>query len=93
MSKETPIYVGNGTEKFDGNLIEISVCLSELSQEHRFEYDGKWYVKLKVSKRREVDQYGRTHSVAINQYKPKEEETESKVESKKEPEEGADLPF
>ena len=45
--KQEPIYVGNGVEKFDGNLIEISVCLSDLANEHRFEYNGKSYVKLK----------------------------------------------
>ena len=26
--------------------------------------------KRKVSKKKEADQYGKTHSVAINQYKP-----------------------
>jgi len=66
----TPIYVGSGVEKFNGNLIEISVCLSDLAIEHRFEYNGKSYVKLKVSKKKEADQYSKTHSVAINQYKP-----------------------
>jgi hypothetical protein len=66
----TPIYVGSGVEKFNGNLIEISVCLSDLAIEHKFEYNGKSYVKLKVSKKKEADQYGKTHSVAINQYKP-----------------------
>jgi hypothetical protein len=66
----TPIYVGSGVEKFNGNLIEISVCLSDLAIEHKFEYNGKSYIKLKVSKKKEADQYGKTHSVAINQYKP-----------------------
>jgi|TARA_R110000823_G_scaffold313950_1_gene442142 hypothetical protein len=68
--KQEPIYVGNGVEKFDGNLIEISVCLSDLANEHRFEYNGKSYVKLKVTKKKAVDNYGKTHSVTINQYKP-----------------------
>jgi len=67
---QKPIYVGSGVEKFDGDLIEISVCLSDLSAEHRFEYNGKWYAKLKVNRKREKDEYGKTHSVAINTWKP-----------------------
>jgi hypothetical protein len=36
--KNEKLYCGSGVEKFDGNLIEISVCLSKIPQEHRFEY-------------------------------------------------------
>ena len=50
---EKAIFVGGGIEKFDGNLIEISVCLSKIPQEHRFEYEGKWYTKLKVQKKKD----------------------------------------
>ena len=49
--KNEKLYCGSGVEKFDGNLIEISVCLSKIPQEHRFEYEGKWYTKLKVNKK------------------------------------------
>ena len=66
------IYVGSGTEKFDGDLIEISVCLTDLPQEHRFEYNGKWYTKLKVSKKKSVDDYGKTHAVSVNTWKPEQ---------------------
>ena len=69
LKKEDPIFVGNGISKFDGNLIEISVCLNDV-QSHKFEYNGKHYVKLKVNKKKEVDQYGKTHSVSINTWKP-----------------------
>ncbi len=70
VKKEDPIFCGSGIEKFDGNLVEISVCLSKIPQEHRFEYDGKWYAKLKVQKKKEMDEYGKTHSVSINTWKP-----------------------
>jgi hypothetical protein len=46
---QKPIYVGSGVEKFDGDLVEISVCLSDIPAEHRFEYNGKWYAKLKIN--------------------------------------------
>ena len=71
--KQEPIYVGNGIEKFNGNLIEISVCLRDV-EKHKYDFKGKNYVKLKVSKKKQVDEYGKTHSVQVNLWKPKEEE-------------------
>ena len=40
------IYVGHGVEKFDGDLVSISVCLTDLPKEHMFEYEGKKYIKI-----------------------------------------------
>ena len=68
--KKDKLYCGSGVEKFDGNLVEITVCLSKIPQEHRFEYEGKWYTKLKVNKKKETDEYGKTHSVEVNTWKP-----------------------
>ena len=72
------IYVGSGTSKFDGNMISCSICLSDLPQEHMFEYNGKKYIKVNVSAKRDgADEYGKTHYVAIDTFKPepkKEEE-------------------
>ena len=84
---EQKIYCGSGIEKFDGNLVEISVCLSDLPKDKIFEYQGKKYTKLKVVKKREADQYGKTHYVEVNMFEPKKKE-ETKVE---EPDD--DLPF
>ena len=74
------IKVGNGVEKFDGNLVEISVCLSDIPQEHRFQYEGKWYTRLKVNKNinNEVSEYGKTHYVTINEWKPEAQEDTKK---------------
>ena len=82
---EEKIYVGSGTEKFDGNLVSCSLCLTDLPKEHIFDYNGKKYVKLNITKKRETDQYGKTHYVAIDTYKP-----ETKKEEAQEKE---DLPF
>tara|TARA_R110000764_G_scaffold19298_1_gene50871 strand:- start:2017 stop:2301 length:285 start_codon:yes stop_codon:yes gene_type:complete len=92
---ETKLYVGKGVEKFGGNLVEISVCLSDIPQEHRFEYKGKWYAKLKVSKMRQTDEYGKTHSVAINTYKPpvQEEGSQEAPVKVEKTEADPDLPF
>jgi len=67
------IYVGNGTEKFDGDLIEFSLNLSKLkaAAEHIFEFNGEKYIKLKVCKNRDgANQYGKTHYVQVNTFKP-----------------------
>ena len=71
------IYVGSGKSKFDGDQVAVSVCLSDLPKEFIFEYNDKKYVKLIVQKKREVDQYGKTHYVAIDTFKP-----EQKAEAK-----------
>jgi len=57
--------------------VAVSVCLSDLPKEFIFEYNDKKYVKLIVQKKREVDQYGKTHYVAIDTFKP-----EQKAEAK-----------
>ena len=68
------IYVGSGVEKFDGDLVEISVCLSDLPKEFMFEYNSKKYIKLKVGKKRKEDEYVKTHHVTVDTYKPKKKE-------------------
>ncbi len=79
------IYVGSGTSKFDGDQVACSLCLTDLPQEHMFEYNGKKYIKLIVQKKREADQYGKTHYVAVDTWKPEAKKEEAKEEQ--------DLPF
>ena len=77
---EDKIYVGSGVAKFDGDLISCSLCLTDLPQEHMFEYQGKKYIKLNVSaKKNGADEYGKTHYVAVDTWKP-ETKTEAKAE-------------
>ena len=71
------IYCGSGTEKFDGNLVEVSVCLSRIPQEHRWEQKNQktglmeWWTKLKVQKKRDgADEYGKTHYLEVDTWKP-----------------------
>ena len=83
---EEKIYVGSGISKFEGNMVSVSLCLSDVPKEHMFEYNGKKYVKLNVSAKRDgADEYGKTHYVSVDTFKP---------EAKKEPaKKEADLPF
>ena len=94
--KKKYIKVGNGVEKFDGNLVEVSFCLSDIPQEHRFQYEGKWYVKLKVNKNIDgPSEYGKTHYVTINEWKPDPQAKKEPVTQAVQPDtaQGTDLPF
>mgnify|MGYP003139197730 FL=1 len=84
---EEKIYVGNGVSKFDGQMVSMSVCLSDLPKEHMFEYNGKRYIKLNVSAKRDgADDYGKTHYVTVDTFKPEQKKEEPKQQE-------ADLPF
>ena len=74
MEKQNRIFCGSGkkAEKFD--IVNISVCLSDLPKEFITEArnkkgEVKKYIKLKVVGRREPDQYGKTHSVEVDTWK------------------------
>lgn len=70
---ENKVYCGSGKEKFDGNLVDITICLSDLPKDKIFEYNGKKYIKLKVGKKKEVDKYGKSHYVEVDMFEPKQE--------------------
>ena len=72
MSQEK-IYCGSGKETKYG--INFSVCLSDLPKEWITEgKNGKKYINLQLNKKREVDQWGKTHSVTVNTWKPDKNE-------------------
>jgi len=74
------IYVGSGKEFGQYGDINIDICLSDLPKEwiKKSDKNGKSYIKLTVSKKRQADQYGKTHSVSVNTFKPEvKPETES----------------
>ena len=78
--KEAKIYCGSGKTiegKF-GEFYKVSICLSDLPKEHTFDYNGKTYVKLEVSKKREADQYGKNVSVCVDTWKPNQDKVEQK---------------
>mgnify|MGYP003120876388 CR=1 FL=1 len=84
-SKSTDtIYIGNGVEKFDGNLVEAFVCLSRIPQEFRKQIKNnktgimETWAPIKVQKKRETDEYGKTHSVQVNTFVP-EPQTKEEV--------------
>jgi len=78
MSEEREkIYVGSATEKIFDNgdsLINVTLSLDGLKghfENYGFTTDqGKKKLGIVVSKRKEPDQFGHTHKVMINTYKP-----------------------
>lgn len=64
----------------------ISVNLEKLKE---FQNE-KGYVNLVMSKRKEIGQYGETHSFTLNEWKPTEEKRQ---EAKKDSFDSFDLPF
>lgn len=72
-------YVGSGKQIGNYDMINISVCLSDLPKDDMFEYNGKKYIKLTVGKKRKADKYGKTHSVWVNDYKPDEKKDEPEI--------------
>jgi len=79
------IYVGNGKENEQYGFVNFSVCLDDLPQEHINEYKGKKYINLTISKKKEVDAYGKTHAVSVNTWKPEGQTVTQEVND--------DLPF
>ena len=79
------IYVGNGKQVKDYDMVNFSVCLSDLPAEHINEFNGKKYINLTIAKKKEVDKYGKSHAVSINTFK-KEAPAVKKPEA-------SDLPF
>lgn len=66
------IYTGSGKQMKYG--VKIALCLSDIPKEHIFEHNGKKYIKLNVMPRKEPDQYGKTHYITVDTFKPEQQE-------------------
>lgn len=93
MSKQKR-YVGNGSQRDGVDIINFSVCLSDLTKDDVFEYNGKKYTKLSIAPKNEP-RYGKTHSVWIDDYKPADEQPAAAPRPAQRPQslEDDDLPF
>lgn len=85
------IYVGTAKEKTfndGGSIIKIMLSLDGM-KDHFDNYgftteQGKKKIKLLVSQRREPDQYGNTHYVTIDTWKPESQATAPEPETPEE---------
>jgi hypothetical protein len=85
VSKEKK-YVGNGTQSGEF-YVNMSLKKSQLDP-HFYEYNGEQYIRLTLGKLKEENQWGKTHSVWVNDYQ-KDEQTTAKAPVS----EGDGLPF
>jgi hypothetical protein len=73
METQQTIYCGSGRTKDGkfGEFFSISICLSDLPEEHIKEAkNGKKYINLNINRKKEPDQYGKDLSVQVDTWKP-----------------------
>ena len=86
MAKDK-IFVGSGRESGQFGYIAIGVAIEDIQKYAKKSANGKHYVNLLIGKRKEVDQYGKTHWVAIDEWEQKSKE-EKKINDDREKELG-----
>lgn len=67
-------YIGKGKQVENRNIVEVSLNMAEL-HDHTFQYEGETYVKFNVTKLKEPDQYGKTHTVYLSVKEPNSKES------------------
>lgn len=82
MAEDKRIYLGHGRKHPKYDITNFSICVSEIPKEWIFEYKGKKYLKLVMGAKKTPDQYGKTHSVWLDTFKPDpEKKGQPRVES------------
>lgn len=79
-------YVGNGKKAGSYDIVNISIKES-MTKDHWYEYNGERYLRLAVGALKQVNEYGKTHTVWIDDYKPQEKKQTSTAKA------GDGLPF
>jgi len=66
------IYCGRGKTFGQYGTISVSICLDDIPAEYitKSDKNGKRYVKINVDAKREADDYGYTHTVTVDTWKP-----------------------
>jgi hypothetical protein len=81
------IYLGKGRASDEYDLINFSICLSEIPKNKIVTArNGKKYLSLTIARMKEPDKYNKTHTLYIDEYKPQEQPVPEK-------EDDSDLPF
>jgi hypothetical protein len=84
-------YVGRGKQVGNYDLVNFSIAESKVA-ESWYEYNGERYLKMTIGKLKQPDNYGKTHSVWIDEYKPQENGTAAPKKAVA-TEGSSDLPF
>jgi len=91
MSQQERQYVGRGKKAGNFDLVNFSISESKI-KDSWFEYKGERYLKLTIGALKNPDNYGKTHSVWIDNYEPKGDGGKA-AETKVVQEMKNDLPF
>jgi hypothetical protein len=94
--KKQKIWCGRGKESGQYGQIKFNICLDNIPQEFISEFQGKRYVKLILSKKREPDEKGNSHGVEVDTWKPdssKKTETVKTIKEIESDDKTTDLPF
>ena len=79
--KEAPLYCGSGkmVETEYGKLVNVSVCLDQIPAEFtNTDKQGRKWANLVLAKRKETSEYGETHSLRVNTWRPDKEKAAPK---------------
>ena len=91
MSQQERQYVGRVKKAGNFDLVNFSISESKI-KDSWFEYKGERYLKLTIGALKNPDNYGKTHSVWIDNYEPKADGGKA-AEAKVVEEMKNDLPF
>jgi hypothetical protein len=70
-NQSTKLYCGSGKIVGQYGIISMSVCLDELPQEYiTTAKNGKRYINLKCCPKKTPDQFGKTHYLEVDTWKP-----------------------
>lgn len=71
MAENQRQFVGSGKKVGNYDLVNIALCVTDIPKDKIYEYNGKKYLNLTLGgKKNGKDEYGRTHSLWINDFKP-----------------------
>lgn len=71
---ENKIYLGKGKSVGDYDMVNFSICVSDIPKDKIFEFEGKKYLKLTIARMKQPDKYGKEYTIYLDEYKPKKEE-------------------
>jgi len=67
------IYLGKGKSVGEFDMVNFSICVSDIPKDKIFEYEGKKYLKLTIARMKQPDKYGKEYTIYLDEYKPIEE--------------------
>lgn len=71
------IFLGSGREVGKYKYVACSMAIEDIEKYSKKAKNGKRYINFLVGKKKEKDQYGKTHWLAIDEYNPETKEERS----------------